>query len=115
MIGLAQACRIDKEFSIGGKFYAFDSSTIDLCMSIFDWAKFRSTKSGIKLHTQIDIVTNIPTLVYITEAATHDVNALDVIDYEPLAGYILDRGYWDLSRLYHIEQVRNCFEILRKE
>lgn len=114
MIDMAQACRIDKEFCIGGKFYAFDSSTIDLCMGIFDWAKFRSTKSGIKLHTQIDIVTQIPTLVYITEAAVHDVNALDVIDYEPLAGYILDRGYWDLSRLFHIEQVNSFFVIREK-
>lgn len=114
MIDLAQACRIDREFCIGGKFYAFDSSTIDLCMSIYDWAKFRSTKSGIKLHTQIDIVTQIPTLIYITEAAIHDVNALDVIDYEPLAGYILDRGYWDLTRLYHIEQVNSFFVIREK-
>lgn len=114
MIDLAQACRIDKEFCIGGKFYAFDSSTIDLCMSIYDWAKFRSTKSGIKLHTQIDIVTQIPTLVYITEAAVHDVNALDVIDYEPLTGYILDRGYWDLTRLFHIEQVNSFFVIREK-
>lgn len=114
MIDLAQACRIDREFCIGGRFYAFDSSTIDLCMSIYDWAKFRSTKSGIKLHTQIDIVTQIPTLIYITEAAVHDVNALDVIDYEPLAGYILDRGYWDLTRLFHIEQVNSFFVIREK-
>ena len=114
MIEVAQACRIDKEFCIGGKFYAFDSSTIDLCMSIYDWAKFRSTKSGIKLHTQIDIVTQIPTLIYITEAAVHDVNALDIIEYEPLAGYILDRGYWDLTRLFHIEQVNSFFVIREK-
>ncbi len=60
MIMLAQEARIDREFCIGGKFYAFDSSTIDLCMSVYDWAKFRSTKSGIKLHTQLDIVTQIP-------------------------------------------------------
>lgn len=114
MIEVAQACRIDKEFCIGGKFYAFDSSTIDLCMSIYDWAKFRSTKSRIKLHTQIDIVTQIPTLIHITEAAVHDVNALDVIEYEPLAGYILDRGYWDLTRLFHIEQVNSFFVIREK-
>lgn len=114
MINLAQETRIDREFCIGGKFYAFDSSTIDLCMSIYDWAKFRSTKAGIKLHTQLDIVTQIPTMLYITEAAVHDVNALDVIDYEPLAGYILDRGYWDLSRLYHIERVNSFFVIREK-
>lgn len=114
MIEQAQQARLDREFCIGGKFYAFDSSTIDLCMSIYEWAKFRSTKSGIKLHTQLDIVTQIPTMLYITEAAVHDVNALDVIDYEPLAGYILDRGYWDLARLYHIEQVNSFFVIREK-
>lgn len=114
MIDMAQTCRVDREFCINGKFYAFDSSTIDLCMSIYGWARFRSTKSGIKLHTQLDIVTQIPTMVYITEASTHDVNALDVIEYEPLAGYILDRGYWDLNRLYHIEQVKSFFVIREK-
>ncbi len=96
MIAMAQEARIDREFCIGGKFYAFDSSTIDLCMSVYDWAKFRSTKSGIKLHTQLDIVTQIPVMINITNASVHDVNAMDIIDYEPLAGYIFDRGYWDL-------------------
>ena len=104
MIVLAQEARIDREFCIGGKFYAFDSSTIDLCMSVYDWAKFRSTKSGIKLHTQLDIVTQIPVMINITNASVHDVNAMDIIDYEPLAGYIFDRGYWDLDRLHKIEE-----------
>jgi hypothetical protein len=111
MIQLAQKARIGKEFHINGKFYAFDSSTIDLCLSVFDWAKFRSTKAGIKLHTQLDIVTQIPTMVYITEAAMHDVKAMDIIEYEPLAGYIFDRGYWDLSRLFFINQVGAFFVI----
>lgn len=114
MIKSAQDARIDKEFCIGGKFYAFDSTTIDLCMSVFDWAKFRSTKSGIKVHTQLDIVTQIPTMVNITNAAVHDVNAMDYIDYEPRAGYIFDRGYWDLARLYKIELV-NSFFIIREK
>lgn len=114
MIMLAQNARIDREFCIGGKFYAFDSSTIDLCMSVYDWAKFRSTKSGIKLHTQLDIVTQIPAMVNITNAAVHDVNAMDTIDYEPLAGYIFDRGYWDLARLYKIEEL-GAFFIIREK
>jgi hypothetical protein len=114
MIQLAQKARIGKEFHINGKFYAFDSSTIDLCLSVFDWAKFRSTKAGIKLHTQLDIVTQIPTMVYITEAAMHDVKAMDIIEYEPLAGYIFDRGYWDLSRLFFIDQVGAFFVIREK-
>jgi hypothetical protein len=83
-------------------------------LSVFDWAKFRSTKAGIKLHTQLDIVTQIPTMVYITEAAMHDVKAMDIIEYEPLAGYIFDRGYWDLSRLFFIDQVGAFFVIREK-
>lgn len=114
MIMLAQEARIDREFCIGGKFYAFDSSTIDLCMSVYDWAKFRSTKSGIKLHTQLDIVTQIPVMINITNASVHDVNAMDVIEYEPLAGYIFDRGYWDLERLHKIEELGAFFVIREK-
>jgi hypothetical protein len=115
MIQEAQAARIDREFCINGKFYAFDSSTIDLCMSIFNWAKFRTTKSGIKLHAQLDIVTQIPTMVYISDAAMHDVKAMDLIEYEPLAGYIFDRGYWDLSRLFNINQLGSFFVIREKK
>lgn len=114
MIAMAQEARIDREFCIGGKFYAFDSSTIDLCMSVYDWAKFRSTKSGIKLHTQLDIVTQIPVMINITNASVHDVNAMDIIDYEPLAGYIFDRGYWDLERLHKIEELGAFFVIREK-
>jgi hypothetical protein len=114
MIQLAQKAKIGKEFRINGKFYAFDSSTIDLCLSVFDWAKFRSTKAGIKLHTQLDIVTQIPTMVHISEAAMHDVKAMDIIEYEPLASYIFDREYWDLSRLFFIDQVGAFFVIREK-
>ena len=85
MITIAQGKRIGREFEINGRFYAFDSSTIDLCMSVFEWAKFRSTKSGIKLHTQIDIVTQIPTFMRITNADVSDVKAMDYLEYEPLA------------------------------
>lgn len=114
MIGIAQGKRIGKEFKLFGQFYAFDSSTIDLCMKLFEWATFRSTKSGIKLHTQIDIVTNIPTFFTITNADVHDVNAMDNITYEPLACYIFDRGYWDLARLFHIEMLKSFFVIREK-
>lgn len=79
MVKLAQKKRIDNEFELNGKFFAFDSTTIDLCMSLFEWARFRSTKSGIKIHThtQFDVVTQIPVSFNITEAAVHDVNAMD--------------------------------------
>ena len=114
MVKLAQGKRIGKAFELQGQFYAFDSTTIDLCMSLFDWAKFKSTKSGIKVHTQIDVVTEIPTSFIITEANVADVNAMDWIDYEPLACYIFDRGYFDLTRLFHIESV-NSFFIIREK
>ena len=114
MVSLAQRKRIDKEFDLSGTFYAFDSTTIDLCLSLYDWAKFRSTKSGIKVHTQLDIITDIPTSFTITDAVVHDVNAMDFIVYEPFACYIFDRGYFDLGRLYHINEVNSFFVIREK-
>ena len=114
MIGLAQDARIDREFVINGKFYAFDSSTISLCMTLYDWAKFRSTKSGIKMHAQYDIVTDIPVAVNISNAEVHDVNAMDEIEYEPRACYIFDRGYWDLARLFRITLLNSFFVIREK-
>lgn len=114
MVEVAQGKRIDKEFDLYGRFYAFDSTTIDLCMSVFQWAKFRSTKSGIKVHTMLDVVTEIPPMFAITEAAVNDVNAMDWIPYDPLACYIFDRGYWDLARLFHIEEVGSFFVIREK-
>lgn len=114
MVKLAQKRCSDKPFKIHGKFYAFDSTTIDLCMSLFEWARFRSTKAGIKIHTQIDVVTQIPVSFNITEAAIHDVNGMDWINYEPFACYIFDRGYWDLERLYRIELINSFFVIREK-
>lgn len=114
MVELAQKEYTDNEFELNGKYYAFDSTTIDLCLSLFEWARFRSTKSGIKVHTQLDIATQIPVAFYITEAAVHDVNAMDWISYEPLACYIFDRGYWDLERLYRIEIINSFFVIREK-
>ncbi len=114
MVDLAQKKRIDQNFELNGKFYAFDSTTIDLCMSLFEWARFRSTKSGIKVHTQLDVVTQIPVSFYRTKAAVHDVNAMDWINYEPFACYIFDRGYWDLNRLYRIELLNSFFVIREK-
>lgn len=114
MVEMAQGKRIDKAFALYGQYYAFDSTTIDLCLSLFDWAKFKSTKSGIKMHTMLDVVTDIPTMFAITEAAVNDVRAMDWITYEPLACYIFDRGYWDLARLFHIETVGAFFVIREK-
>ena len=114
MINLAQSKRLDREFVLHGKFYAFDSTTIDLCLSLFQWALFRTTKGGIKVHTLFDVVTQIPTYIHITEAKVHDVNAMDDIPYEPYAFYIFDKGYYDLARLYRIDIIDSYFVIRQK-
>ena len=114
MVSIAQSKRITKEFELHGRFYAIDSTTIDLCMAVFRWAEFRSTKSGIRIHTQIDIVTEIPVFYRITNARVHDVNSMDWFTYEPLACYVFDRGYFDLARLYRIH-VFGAFLIIREK
>jgi len=111
MISIAQSKRITKEFEIAGQFYAFDSTTIDLCLSLFWWAHFRKAKGGIKVHTLYDVVTQIPTFLHITEAKAHDMNAMDEIPYEPNAYYIFDRGYFDLARLFMVNIIRSNFII----
>lgn len=114
MVHCAQRARIDTAFELKGRFYAFDSTTIDLCMTLFPWAKFRRHKSGIKLHTQLDITTSIPVFYHLTNAMVHDVNAMDLISYEPNATYVFDRGYWDLNRLFKINTLGAYFIIRKK-
>ena len=82
--------------------FAIDATTIDLCLSTFYWATFRSTKAGIKLHTQIDLKTSIPQFILFSNASVHDVNVLDIIHFETGSFYIMDRGYVDYKRLYKI-------------
>jgi len=89
--------------------YALDASTIDLCLSLFPWAKFRNTKAAIKLHTLLDLRGNIPTFIAITDGKVHDVNVLDMLLLEAGAIYVMDRGYLDFSRLYAIEQGKGFF------
>ena len=115
LVSLAQAKRINQIFELKGKFYAFDSTTIDLCLSIFWWAAFRKHKGGIKVHTLFDIVTQIPTFFHITTAKVHDVKAMDEIPYEPHAYYIFDKGYYDWTRLYNINTLQAFFIIREKD
>jgi transposase len=82
--------------------YAFDSSTIDLCLTLFPWAKFRRHKAAVKLHTLLDVVSQIPTVIHVTNGKVHDVNLLDELVYEPGATYLMDRGYIDYQRLYRL-------------
>lgn len=89
--------------------YALDSTTIDLCLSVFPWASFRKTKSGIKLHTLLDLRGNIPTFIHISDAKLHDVNVLDIMPLEVGAYYIMDRGYLDFKRLFLFNQTTSFF------
>lgn len=114
MVSRAQQLRITKDFELHGRFYAVDSTTIDLCLSVFRWAKFRSTKSGIKIHTQIDIATEIPIFYRISNANVSDFKSMDWLQYEQLACYVFDRGYFDLARLYEIERAGAFFVIREK-
>ena len=114
MVGWAQRLRITKEFELHGRFYAVDSTTIDLCLAVFRWAKFKTTKSGIKIHTQIDIVTEIPVFYRISNANISDFNSMDWLQYEALACYVFDRGYFDLARLSAIEKA-GAFFIIREK
>jgi len=84
--------------------YALDSSTIDLCLTLFPWAKYKKTKSAIKLHTLLDLQNNIPSFIYITDGSVHDVNILDILVAEVGAYYVMDKGYIDFQRLYNLNQ-----------
>lgn len=92
-----------KEFEAYG-IYAIDTTTIDLCLEVFWWAKFRKHKAAIRLHTLLDIKSEIPCYVNITDGKTHELNVLDLIEFEPFGIYVMDRAFIDFSRLYAIHQ-----------
>jgi hypothetical protein len=94
--------------------YALDASIIDLCLSVFPWARFRKTKGGIKLHTLLDLRGNIPSCVTVTEAGVHEINILDELVPEAGAIYIMDRGYLDFERLYALHQEASFFVVRAK-
>jgi hypothetical protein len=94
---------------IDASVYALDSTTIDLCLSLFDWAPFRSTKAAIKLHTLLDPRGAIPTLIHVSDGKLHDVNVLDFLVVEAGCFYIMDRGYVDYKRLYAVNQAGAFF------
>lgn len=106
----------DKEFSddLTNTAYALDSSTIDLCLSVFPWAQFRQQKAAVKIHALIDLRGNIPVFIDITDGKVHDVNILDLIDFEKDAFYVMDKAYTDFARLFEIDQCRAYFVIRAK-
>ena len=89
--------------------YALDATTIDLCLSLFPWAPFRTTKAAVKLHTLLDLRGNIPAFIHISDGKTHEVNVLDMLAFEAGAFYIMDRGYLDFARLYALHQAGSFF------
>jgi len=100
---------------IDASVYALDSTTIDLCLSLFDWAPFRSTKAAIKLHTLLDLRGAIPAFIHISDGKLHDVNVLDILVAEAGCFYIMDRGYVDYKRLYAVHQAGAFFVTRSKE
>jgi hypothetical protein len=111
LIGIARRLYAQEPFGVDLKetVYALDASTIDLCLSVFPWAPFRSTKAAIKLHTLLDLRGNIPTFLHISDGKLHDVNVLDLLLPEPGAFYIMDRGYIDFERLYRLHAAGSFF------
>jgi transposase len=114
LVNEAKQKRVSDIFKLGGNIYAFDSTTIDLCLSVFWWAKFRKKKGGIKVHTLYDVETQIPTFFHITEASVHDSKAMKEIPYESSSYYIFDRAYNSFKMLYKIHQIEAFFVIRAK-
>jgi len=111
LISQARSLYADEDFGVELKetAYALDSTTIDLCLSLFPWASFRKHKAAVKMHTLLDLRGNIPSFIEITEGTLHDVNILDILVPEPGSFYIMDRGYLDFERLYVFTQLLAFF------
>lgn len=107
----------DNDFSLDleNTVYALDASTIDLCLNLFPWAKFRKKKGAVKLHTLMDVRGDIPVFIHITDGKVHDVKVLDLLVFEVGAFYIIDKGYYDFERLYKIDQAKAFFVIRAKK
>jgi Domain of unknown function (DUF4372)/Transposase DDE domain len=114
LIGIARPLYASEPLAIDldATVYAFDATTIDLCLSVFPWAPFRQAKAAVRLHTLLDLRGNIPTFIHITDGKTHEVNTLDELTIESGAFYLLDRGYLDFKRLFVIHQA-NAFFVTR--
>ncbi len=114
LVSEARRKRATDIFKLGGNVYAFDSTTISLCLDVFWWAKFRKHKGGIKIHTLYDLETQIPTFFHITTASVHDSKAMKEIPIETGAYYIFDRGYNNFKELYRIHHAKSFFVVRAK-
>ena len=115
---IAEARRLHADDTFGARLkanvYVFDTTTIDLCLTLFPWAQFRRHKSAVKMHTLLDLRGNIPCFVSITEGSVHEVNALDELPLEAGAYYVMDRGFVDFQRLYRFHQAQAFFIVRAK-
>ncbi len=111
LISIAKELYAKDDFGINlqAEVYALDSTTIDLCLSLFPWARFRKTKGAIKLHTLLNLRGSIPEFIHISDGKLHDVNVLDILIVQPGSFYLMDRGYLDFARLYMIQQASAFF------
>jgi hypothetical protein len=111
LIGIARRLYVQEPFGVELRetVYALDTTTIDLCLSVFSWAPFRLAKAAVKLHTLLDLRGNIPTFIHISDGKMHEVNILDQLLPEPGAFYIMDRGFLDFERLYRFHQAGSFF------
>lgn len=116
LISIARGLYVHESFDLDLKntVYALDSTTIDLCLSLFPWARFRKTKAAVKLHTLLDVKSAIPSFIEITDGKVHDVNILDVLIPEPGSFYVMDRAYVDFSRLYILARFLAYFVVRAK-
>ncbi len=116
LIGTARRLYANDSFGVdlAETVYALDATTIDLCLSMFPWAPFRSTKAAVKLHTLLDLRGAIPSFIHISDGKLHDVNVLDLLLPEPGAFYIMDRGYLDFARLHRLHEMQSFFVIRAK-
>lgn len=105
----------DFKIELDGAVYALDSTVIELCLATFKWAYFELRKSAVKIHTQLDLRGNIPSFFLITKAKTHDINFLDILEFEAGAFYVMDRGYFDFERLWKINSEKAFFIIRAKD
>ena len=111
LIAIARPLYVDESFGVNLKesIYALDTTTIDLCLSVFPWAPFRLTKAAVKLHTLLDLRGNIPAFIHISDGKMHEVNILDQLLPEPGAFYVMDRGFLDFERLYRFHEAGSFF------
>lgn len=115
LVAEARSKSTEKIFGFDGHVYAFNSTTIDLCIEVFEWAKFHKHKGGIKVHMLYDVEAQVPAFFHITTASTHDIMAMPEIPYEKDAYYIFDRGYNDFSNLFNIKQIEATFVVRAKK